>query len=291
LHYIYIPDSAEIREQHHRHLLVGASSRVAHAAAHQSSASKADEDHEEPTGDNAETVDDIAQGDKKVVLGNPAVRWVEGTFVSGLLLVGLLGMNLVDVLGCHSRRVQIHDVERCRSTTLAKLSLRNLEVPNGGSACRPCGAQELVRFAVQITKIRGARVCGEQEKRFIESFVRVSATTETCLVTTSNVQQPVLGLGRWLQERLPVAHVKRGDRDSLLLDLLFDDLLDRRNDRSRGWQVRFGLVEPSLNSIRKGDLLLRRSKGWEDNESLNESHGAAELVTMTISALWIEWTV
>jgi hypothetical protein len=59
------------------------------------------------------------------------------------------------------------------------------------------------------------------------------------------------------------------------LDLLFDDLLDRRNDRSRGWQVRFGLVEPSLNSIRKGDLLLRRSKGWEDNESLNESHGAA----------------
>lgn len=84
-----------------------------------------------------------------------------------------------------------------------------------------------------------------------------------------------MGLGRWLQERLPVAHVERGDGDSLLLDLLFDDLLNRRNDRSRGWQVRLGLVEPSLNSIRKGNLILRCSKGWEDNESLNESHDGA----------------
>lgn len=72
---------------------------------------------------------------------------------------------------------------------------------------------------------------------------------------------------------MPVAQVEM--RDGLLLNLLLlDQLLDGRDDRGGGRQVRLGLVEPSLNAITEGNLLLRHSQGWEKREELDETHDA-----------------
>jgi hypothetical protein len=54
---------------------------------------------------------------------------VECTFIGGLVLVDLLGMNFVDSLGGYGGRVNVDNVERGGGTFFS-LSLRYLEVPN-----------------------------------------------------------------------------------------------------------------------------------------------------------------
>ena len=100
-------------------------------------------------------------------------------------------------------------------------------------------------------------------------------TSKACLVSASNKDKPVLGLIRWRQEGLPVGQVERGD--SLFLNLLFDHLLNSSGDhRSSRGQKLLGFVEPTLDAIREGNLLLRRSKRWEDGEELDETHDARD---------------
>lgn len=69
---------------------------------HNGPANIADEYHKGPARDHAETVDTISQSNVKVVLGKPTVSRVQSALVSGNILVGLLGMDLVDVLGGNS---------------------------------------------------------------------------------------------------------------------------------------------------------------------------------------------
>ena len=98
-------------------------------------------------------------------------------------------------------------------------------------------------------------------------------TSKACLVSAGDEDEPVLRLIRWRQKGLPVGQVERGD--SLFLNLLFDHLLNRGGDhRSSRRQIRLGFVEPTLNTIRDGNLLLRCSKRWEDGEELDETHNA-----------------
>lgn len=111
-----------------------------------------------------------------------------------------------------------------------------------------------------------------QECTYVERLVSVAAASETCLVSTGDVDQPVLRLGGGLQDGFPVAHVKGGD--GLLVHLLLDDLLDGGDDGSGRGQVGLGLVEPALDPVTQGDLLLRRSKRGEDGEELDEAHDA-----------------
>lgn len=141
---------------------------------HNGPANIADEDHKGPARDHAETVDTISQNNVKVVLGKPTVSRVQSALVSGNILVGLLGMDLVDVLGGNSGLIQMNDMERSRRALSSLLGLRDLEVPNAGCACNPSGAKNLVGLAVQVTKIRRGRVDREQQNGFLS--IHKSAT-------------------------------------------------------------------------------------------------------------------
>jgi hypothetical protein len=91
---------------------------------------------------------------------------VKSALVSRLLLVGLLGVNLVDRLGGYSCRVEEDSVEGGGRALLADLS-RDLEVPDGRSTGRPGGAEDLVRFTVQVTKVGRGRISREQKNGFL----------------------------------------------------------------------------------------------------------------------------
>lgn len=116
---------------------------------------------------------------------------------------------------------------------------------------------------------------------YIERFVCLVTATEASLVSSGDVNQPVLGLRSGLQVGLPVGQVEL--RDGLLLDLgLLDDLLNDGSgggDRGGSRQVGLGLVEPALDTVREGNLLLSHSKSWEEGDDRGEAHDAEELMT------------
>ena len=79
---------------------------------------------------------------------------MESTLVEGGLLVGLLGVDLVDGLGGDGGGVQVNVVERSRGTLLAnRWLLGDLVVLDGGSAGGPGGAQDLVGLTVQVSEV------------------------------------------------------------------------------------------------------------------------------------------
>lgn len=274
---------------------------------HNSPAEEADPDHDKPARDGTNGIEDITRGDEEAVLGEPAVGRVEGTRVRGDLLVLLLGVDLVDGIRGDIGRVQPHGVKIDDGMILSKARLGDFEVVDGRATSGPHGAEDLVRFTVEISQIGRGRVSRqekdgllsrEKEKRglvscqtaryrppylrspYIERLVRLATATEASLVSTRDVHHPILRLRRRLEKRLPVAQVEL--RDGLLLNLLlFDQLLDGRNDRGGGRQIRLGLVEPSLNAITEGNLLLRRSKRWEEREELDETHDAKKTIITT----------
>lgn len=80
---------------------------------------------------------------------------MESALVDGDILVGLLGVDLVDGLGGNGGGVQVDVAEGSRGTLLANSRLLgDLVVLNGGSAGGPGGAQDLVGLAVQVSKLR-----------------------------------------------------------------------------------------------------------------------------------------
>lgn len=102
----------------------------------------------------------------------------------------------------------------------------------------------------------------------LESLIGDITAAEAGLVATSHVDVPILSvLGRG-QEGLPVLHVHRGD--ALLGDLL-SHLLDGVSWNSRRDKA-LGLVEPALNAVREGHLLLGQSQGREESDERGETH-------------------
>lgn len=134
---------------------------------HHRPANETDEDHEEPAGNDAESVDSIAQRDVESVLSDPSICWVQVTLVSGNIEVGLLGVDIVDVSSGNSGRVQVDHMKRRGGTFRSILGLGNLEVPITGGACSPSRAKNLVFLAVQVTQIRRSRVGREQKNGFL----------------------------------------------------------------------------------------------------------------------------
>lgn len=135
---------------------------------HNSAAEETDENHKSPAGNGAKRPDGVAEGHVELVLGEPAVRGVEGTLVGVNLLESLLGVNLVKLLGCDGGAVHVEDVERGRQALLALgLGLGKLEVVDGGGAGGPGRAENALLLTVQQTKVGGGRVGGEEESRFL----------------------------------------------------------------------------------------------------------------------------
>lgn len=134
---------------------------------HHSPAGKADENHKEPAGDQTECPDTVTHGDAETVLRDPAVCRVHGALVRGNILVGLLGVDLVESVGGNRGGVQADDVERRLGAFGAILCLRDLEIPNTGDTGHPGRAQNRVRLAVQGCQVGGGRVCGKQKNGFL----------------------------------------------------------------------------------------------------------------------------
>lgn len=114
---------------------------------HDSPAHKANTNHKDPTRDRTQTVDKIADRDKKSILREHAIRRVHEAFVGLAALVLLLAVYLEHVFRGYGGRVQVSDLKRCLSAFF-ELSLGNLEVPDGGSASCPGGTEDLLLFAV-----------------------------------------------------------------------------------------------------------------------------------------------
>lgn len=260
---------------------------------HHGTAEETDADHEQPAGNSAEAPDDVSQRDIELVLGEQAVNGVERTLVRRNLLIGLLGVNLVDSLGSDGGRVEVDGAEGSESALLAsRLFLGDLVVLHGWGAGGPGGAQNLVGFAVQVSEVRGGGVSREEEDGFLVIMVRshfgvktrrgivlikraylegllgLGATTETGLVATSGEDQPVLFLGAGSEDALIVVHGYRGD--ALLRDLL-GQLLDR-GDGSCCRHVRLDLVEPALHAVGERNLLLGHGQGREKSDERRETH-------------------
>lgn len=136
---------------------------------HDGTAEETDGNHEGPAGDGADGPDGVAEGNVQLVLGEPAVGGVEGTLIGGSLLESLLGVNLVQLLGGDGGGVHVDDVERGRQTCLAlRLGLGHLEVEDRGSTGGPSRAEHALFLTVQLTKVGGGGVGGEEEDGFLE---------------------------------------------------------------------------------------------------------------------------
>lgn len=106
------------------------------------------------------------------------------------------------------------------------------------------------------------------ETSYIEGLLGDIAATEASLVTTGHEDVPVLSVLGRSQDGLPVLHGHRGD--ALLRDLL-GHLLDRIDWDSRGNKV-LSLVEPALDAVGEGHLLLCQSQGREESDERGETH-------------------
>jgi hypothetical protein len=76
--------------------------------------------------------------------------------------------------------------------------------------------------------------------------------------------------------------------DDLLRRL--DNLLNDGNDWSRGRQIGLGLVKPTLDTVRKRNLLLSHSKRWEEGEQRDEAHDAVDRRTRVDKHKFIKLT-
>lgn len=138
---------------------------------HHRPASKANKDHKEPAGNQTEGPDTVSHGNTETILGNPAVCRVHGTFVRGNILVGLLGVDLVEGAGGNRGRVHADYMERRLGTFRTILRLGDLEIPNAGDTGNPGGAQNRVRLTVQGSQVGGGRVGRKQENGFLRQNV------------------------------------------------------------------------------------------------------------------------
>jgi hypothetical protein len=109
----------------------------------------------------------------------------------------------------------------------------------------------------------------DQASTHLEGLIGSSAATEAGLVTTSGVDQPVLRLGSWGKDGLPVVHGHVGDA---LLGNLLGQLLHRGSNGGSCRHVGLDLVEPSLHAVGEGNLLLGHGQSREDGDERSETH-------------------
>lgn len=103
---------------------------------------------------------------------------------------------------------------------------------------------------------------------YLESLRGAIATTEAGLVATSDEDEPILLLLTGGQDGLPVL---KGDLGDALLRHLLGHLLDGIG-RDGCRHIGLSLVEPSLNTVGQGDLLLCQCEGREEGDKRSETH-------------------
>jgi hypothetical protein len=127
-------------------------------------------------------------------------------------------------------------------------------------------------MVVMMMPMLTAMVAGRESRdalgAYLEGLLGAITATETGLVATSDEDKPVLLLGAGGQDGLPV--LKGHWSDTLLRDSL-SQLLDGGGGDG-GWHVGLGLVEPSLNTVGQGDLLLCQGDGRKEGDKRSETH-------------------
>lgn len=107
---------------------------------------------------------------------------------------------------------------------------------------------------------------------YLEGRFGAIAAAEAGLVAAGDEDKPVLLLCARSEDGLPVLEGHRGD--ALLRDLL-GHLLDGIS-RDGGRHVGLGLVEPALNTVGQGDLLLCQGEGREEGDKRCETHDGCD---------------
>lgn len=126
-----------------------AAAQVVHTATHDGTAEETDTNHEQPAGNSTNGVDGVANGHEQLVLSEPAVSGVESTGVLGGILVGLLRVDLLEVLRGNGGGVLVDDVQWGGQTLLAlRLGLGDLVVVDGGSTGGPGSAKNAFLLTV-----------------------------------------------------------------------------------------------------------------------------------------------
>lgn len=116
----------------------------------------------------------------------------------------------------------------------------------------------------------GERRVGGKISTHLECLIGSSAATEAGLITTSGVDQPILRLGSRGKDGLPVVQGQVGDT---LLGNLRGQLLDHRGINGGCCRhVGLDLVEPPLQAVCEGNLLLGHGQGREEGDERRETH-------------------
>ena len=111
---------------------------------------------------------DIAQWHAEAKLGQPTVHWVENTFICRFFLVGLLGINLIDILWRSCGEVQVDDMKRSRQCRLTWSCDGNLEMPERRRMSPPDGTEESLLLAIEISKGECAWISCEKGYRGLD---------------------------------------------------------------------------------------------------------------------------
>lgn len=142
---------------------------------HEVPAYEADYNHKGPAWHHRHTKQDVADRLGKAELSQPAIEWLECTFVDGDFLVCLLCVYAHNVLRRRASRVEPQGADRGRRTRLVLGEDGQLDIPNGRWARMPDRAQDRASVAVDITQVGGGGVGRKQRSRFIPGDLQPAA--------------------------------------------------------------------------------------------------------------------
>jgi hypothetical protein len=94
----------------------------------------------------------ITQYHAEAKLDQPTVYWVENAFICRIFLVGLLRINLKDILSCNCGEVEANDMKRSRRFRFTRLCDGNLEMPERRRMSPPDGTEECLLLAIKISE-------------------------------------------------------------------------------------------------------------------------------------------
>lgn len=139
--------------------------RRLHAVTHHRAADHGDNEHESPVGNEAESPEDVADGNRKAELGNLAVEGMEPRVeeLEGLLAVGVESDEVVDS-GARHVEASLVDVNGSRLG-------QHLKGPDGADASGPRVAEDALVLAVENSHMRCLGGDGEAAGGFVEDLL------------------------------------------------------------------------------------------------------------------------
>ncbi|WDK10568.1 hypothetical protein CGRA01v4_01848 [Colletotrichum graminicola] len=145
---------------------------VVHAAVHDSTAAKGDEEHEKPVGDKVKGPEQVANGEGQVVLADEAVKGVEDVLRQNPVLLGLVLPQVNNVVrggGCYVEALPV-DVDLGSSR-------QHADGPDGRGACRYAVAEDGLIVTVQKTQVGRFGKLSEFCRTLVEGGLDLIAVT------------------------------------------------------------------------------------------------------------------